>query len=340
LAAGLGPELAGRWRNYRSGGAEYLDGAVTAYVPGSLIVPHNKFLINSAFVARNWFRFAVPNIGTKLKKLGFGEVDLLYFDNPYQNYISSIIQCRSSVYRMPDNAAGYDRAIPVTEELDTELVGRVDHVLYTSSGLKSKLQSLSVKRAIFFPNGVDYDHFATVKAEKPALYKTIEGPIVVYVGELEERFDFALVLSAARQLPHVTFILIGPAKSAVQILGGQANIRMTGAVSYGLLAPYLQYATVGIVPLNIRLKASLINSINPLKLYQYMAAGLPVVATGWPALQQLGTPAKLSWSAAEFISAIDSCVTQREDPNVFREFAAKHDWKTRVLELERIAAAT
>jgi hypothetical protein len=73
-----------------------------------------------------------------------------------------------------------------------------------------------------------------------------------------------------------------------------------------------------------------VECLNPLKLYQYFAAGLPVVASDWQALRQLGTPAVICPTGAEFIKALRRVTTQRPGRDGFRRFAAGFDWRIRL----------
>jgi glycosyltransferase involved in cell wall biosynthesis len=219
--------------------------------------------------------------------------------------------------------------------MEAELVRKADAVLFTSTGLKAKAIALDARKAKYFPNGVEYHHFATA-TPLPLRYETITGPIAVYVGELGIRFDFELLKATAELVPEVTFVLIGPTAD-MDDLKLPRNVQFFGPIDYALLPQYLQHATVGIIPLNVRLKADLVNGVNPLKLYQYMAAGLPVIATSWDALAALGSPAVLVADSADFAVALRRCIGDAPDAALYRRFAAQYDWSVKITELESIA---
>ncbi len=85
---------------------------------------------------------------------------------------------------------------------------------------------------------------------------------------------------------------------------------------------------MGIIPFDRRNYASLVDHSNPLKLYEYMAAGLPVVATGWPVLRRLGSPALLSESREQFRdNLVRSIATGPALGLEGREFARDHGWE-------------
>jgi glycosyltransferase involved in cell wall biosynthesis len=73
----------------------------------------------------------------------------------------------------------------------------------------------------------------------------------------------------------------------------------------------------------------LIHSVNPLKLYEYMASGLPVVSTEWDELKNLNSPALLSNSEEEFKNNILAAIQNPEPKEFYKNFAKQHDWSHR-----------
>jgi hypothetical protein len=76
-----------------------------------------------------------------------------------------------------------------------------------------------------------------------------------------------------------------------------------------------------------------------LKLYEYLAAGLPVVATRWRELERLQSPAALCESPEQFVAAIEGAVTRQPDQELYRAYAEQADWKHRVSRLLQLAQA-
>jgi glycosyltransferase involved in cell wall biosynthesis len=97
------------------------------------------------------------------------------------------------------------------------------------------------------------------------------------------------------------------------------------------LPEYLRAADVGLIPFDVRNHPTLVHSIHPLKLYEYLAAGLPVVATRWRELERLQSPATLCESIEQFVTAIEGCVTREPQRELYRAYAERADWKHRVL---------
>jgi glycosyltransferase involved in cell wall biosynthesis len=167
----------------------------------------------------------------------------------------------------------------------------------------------------------------------PVEYGKIPRPIAVYTGAIDFWFDFGLVEYAARRMPEVSFVLIGPADLARTRMERLPNLYLLGRRSYQSLPPYVRYADVGIIPLNVTDYPALVNHVHPLKLYEYMACGLPVVAVAWDELRNINSPASLSHNPEEFVQRIHQALEQPGDPIQNRSFAGKADWMSRVAAL-------
>lgn len=149
-----------------------------------------------------------------------------------------------------------------------------DGVVATSDEVLSGLGSIR-RPSLVLSNGVDASHFATPSQG--------EGPrplICVYVGALDARFDWAQVADWARARPDIRFVIAGPSQDSPPDL--PANVEVVGAVSYSALPGLLHGARVGLLPLSDdRLNVGR----SPMKLYEYLAAGLAVVARATPVLR-------------------------------------------------------
>jgi hypothetical protein len=74
----------------------------------------------------------------------------------------------------------------------------------------------------------------------------------------------------------------------------------------------------------------LVQSIHPLKLYEYFACGLPVVASYWNELASLNSPARLCRGVNDFVTAIERALAEPPDKPALQRYAARHDWTQRV----------
>ncbi len=151
------------------------------------------------------------------------------------------------------------------------LVRAADVVAGVSPALVADCRSIGID-AIHIANGCDVSAFQPPTVE-PARLRRVPRPRVVFAGAWNERVDAALVGHLAASLPEVSILIIGAVSSPVPT---QANVHVLGPVPYAELPAHLHAADVGIIPY----RASTFNDAScPLKLYEYLAAGLPVVAS-------------------------------------------------------------
>lgn len=313
------PSFSQRWSLYRSGGLK--ESNLWAYVPATLLPPRNAPLLRSAWIHRHWPTLTFPNLIKKVRQRGFDKVDLLYFDTPLQSFWLKTISARKTVYRMADCHAGFKKVSPAELQMEQTLIKEVDEVVCTAKTLLQR-----APKAHYLPNGVPLTHFQK-PGQKPLEYQTISNPIVVYVGALDDWFDLPLVKQLAKEMPHLSFMIIGPAKPS-----SCSNLHFLGPKPYSEIPNYLQFADVGIIPFDVHNYPELVHSVNPLKLYEYMASGLPVVATHWKELEEIGSPALLSRSFEEFKAHILQALATR-DRTTLQRFIAPFDWSTRALQL-------
>ena len=334
LLQGPGPELRDRFTAYLRGGIRDLDDRLWSYVPATLLSPHNKLLLRSRWVHRQWAALSMPNVAEVVRGRGFGKVDLLYFDSLSQNFWLDRVIRRRSVFRVADRNSGFRKFTPAMQQLEQELATSVDSVVYSARNLRGHVEELGAKQSLHLPNGVDFPHFQRPRPI-PADLEAYPKPIAIYVGSMDVWFDFTLMDAMVAQLPHVSFVLIGPHHLAQRRLRPAPNLHLLGRRPYSELPAYLQHADVGLIPFDVAAHAELVHTVNPLKLHEYLAAGLPVVATEWDELVALGSPARLCRSRDEFIAAVDLAVSEPADRKLHQDYARGDGWESRVKDLIR-----
>lgn len=314
----------------RDGGRRHLDRRLWAYTPFALLTPHNVPLLRSRWLHRNWQRLTVPNAEGRVRDHGFGQVDLLYVDTPLQSFWLDAVGHAASVARITDRNTGYVGSASTLHEMERDLVRSVDLVVHSASDLGGDLQAHGARRTLHLPNGVDYRHFAEADPAPPPEYANLPHPIAVYVGSLDEWFDTDGMRAAAGALPDVSFVIIGPAAGSADLGAGLFNVHMLGPRPFGEVPAYLRHADLGLLPRNTRTRAELVHSMHPLKLYEYMAAGLPVVATRTREVESMATPAVLYDDDRSFIEAIRHVLVDPPDPKHGDRLARAADWDERL----------
>lgn len=187
------------------------------------------------------------------------------------------------------------------------------------------------------PNGVDIDHFACLDDGAHQLPEDIraivaEGkPIVGYYGALAEWFDYELVTYAAKRLPQYHFVLIGPdydltvGKSGISEF---ANIHWLGPKEYRQLPQYLRAFDVATIPFHI---AAAIQAVSPIKLFEYMAGGKPIVTTDLVECRKYSV-VLIAQTADEWIERLQQAFLLRQDAHylaALKRTAQENTWQTR-----------
>ena len=206
-----------------------------------------------------------------------------------------------------------------------QLLGISDHIF---TNCQPNAQAFDAPDRIIHvvPNG------AEVRAFDPGhVPRDDDRPVVAYVGNIRDRIDWDLLESVARARPDYRFELVGsaptnnPGHALAEAVG---NVSLLGVVSYTDLPTYLQGVDVCIVP---HRRDSLTSSMNPLKVYNFYAAGVPIVSTPIENVDELEHEIVFATDTTGFAQAIDEAVARRRAGLIERdeELLATIDWQSR-----------
>jgi glycosyltransferase involved in cell wall biosynthesis len=246
------------------------------------------------------------------------------------------VDAKVKILRLTDDISSF-RCIPNRIRiLERHAVEKADIVIVTSIVLRERL-SRARRDVVYIPNAVDYEFYQSADRSLPPEYRSMEGPVVVYVGAIDDWFDTDLLAFLARSHLAANFVLIGVPRISLKSFYKLKNVHLLGARSYCELPRYLWNATVGIIPFK---RDPLVEAISPLKLYEYMACGLPVVATRWTELEAIGSPAFLADSYHEFDELLSYALAIGRRTEVVvasMKFAEENSWNNRAVSLLDIA---
>src|SRR5262249_503157 len=147
--------------------------------------------------------------------------------------------------------------------LEREMAQRADLVVYPSRHLHSYVTELGAERSLYFPNGVDFHHYASRRLPPPPEYSRLTGPIPVHLCVLPSRFHFAWIRAAGSRLPQLSFVLVGPDTLARKECRGVKNVHLLGFRDHALVPAYLQHAHVGLVPFDPNRNPRGVEVLNP-----------------------------------------------------------------------------
>lgn len=236
------------------------------------------------------------------------------------------------IYDCMDDIAGFGNLSTQVLENEAWLIAASDLVLATSRSLEAKVAP-HARRTLLLPNATDFDHFH--RSSPDHLLATLPKPIIGYYGALSHWFDAKLVRRAARARPDWQFVLIGHVQTEeISRLGRLPNVSLLGEQPYADLPAYLHQFDVATIPFQ---RTPLTEATNPVKFFEYLSAGKPVVATALPELdpyEALYYPVR---SERDFIPQIEAALAESNPLLVeARVDLARHNtWDVRFATLER-----
>ena len=227
-----------------------------------------------------------------------------------------------------------DRAETVAAE--RRLLERVDAVFAINHALADAKRA--VNQATFVsPHGVDHALFA--RALEPALavpadLAALPGPRIGFYGTLRDWVDFPLIAHVARARPAWSIALIGQVLGDASAVSGLPNVHLLGQKRHGELPAYCKGFDAGMIPYRIDERMTF---VNPLKLREYLSAGVPVVSTPVPEVVRHAHLCRVADGPEAFVAALDAALAEA-GPAARRarsDAMAQETWSARVAEVTR-----
>jgi hypothetical protein len=243
--------------------------------------------------------------------------------------IGSIYFCMDDFLELPEVSA--DMIAP----LERRLLQRVDVLVATANSLTVSKAPASGK-AYHLPQGVNYAHFATPRPAAPDIDR-LPRPRIGFAGGLSERCDLELLQSLALTYPQGSIVLVGPVLLGAKLLSALTapNIHFLGARPYAELPGYVQAFDVGIIPYIL---SDWTRAVDPLKLLEYLAAGVPVVTTALPEAEKYRSHVHIAGDNTAFIRDVRLALeTLSPEAKASRmALASQHTWERRAASLMAI----
>lgn len=286
--------------------------------------------------------------------------DPLLWVNPYDDgYLLGRLGERGVIYDITDDwelAATTPEIKARIAALDRDLCRRSDLTMVCSQSLFNSRREVAAQ-LLLLPNGVDAAHYTRLDALEARAAGTFDPngvfeaqgasalksdewprPVFGYTGTLHrERIDLDLVLQLARAHPQGSVVLIGPRHwaddSLSEALKNQPNLHAPGPVAYAHIPEIMARFDVCIVP---HKRSEFVESLNPIKLWEYLACGKPIVATDVAGFRDFPHLVRLAPDARGFITACRAALSELSEDGTDelcaarRAEAAGHSWTSRV----------
>ena len=257
-----------------------------------------------------------------------------YTDNGFKIIYEYIDELSDEISgHLPDFV--YDRHKNIIEDKSNIAVGSADKLIEEIEEIRGK------ENVAMITNGVQYDHWQYRSDEVPEKLKDIVSkgnPIIGYFGALAKWFDYELLKKVAKERPNYEIVLIGflyDNSFKDSKIDELENVHYLGIVDYKELNQYSQYFTISTIPFLLN---DITESTSPVKLFEYMAMGHPIVTTDMRECRKYKS-VLIGKSHEDFIEKLDFALTLDKNDeyyNYLKEEALANTWKEKAAILDRL----
>jgi glycosyltransferase involved in cell wall biosynthesis len=257
---------------------------------------------------------------------------------PNVNWLLGRLNERMVVYHCVDEYSEFS-GVPkdVIVRMERDLIRRADVVFTSAEKLCDERRQVN-PRTYFIPHGVDVAHFSRAldpATEIPEEIRRLPKPVIGFFGLLADWVDLDMIGALARARPQWSFALVGKVQTDLGAVARLPNVHRLGQQPYTALPAYCRGFDVGLIPFRMN---ELTLRVNPLKLREYLAAGLPVVSTPLPEVVRYNGLVHIAVNEAGFLGAIDAALTERSPEYDRRRVEAMRgeSWEARVSDMSDV----
>lgn len=252
---------------------------------------------------------------------------LCVVSNVYAADLLPGLRPRLVCYDFNDHPLQFPTAPPWTEAYFRRLLACSDLVLSVSEAYRRELAALTSAPVITLENGVEFERFARPEGGPLPAVEGLPRPRLGYLGKLSSFLDVPLLERLAERLPG-SLVLAGPLPAEMRgplaPLLAHPHVRYLGELPYADVPRLLAGLDLGLIPFQAGHRYTV--GIHPNKLYQYLAAGLPVVSSPIADVEEDPAGIHFAAGAEEFEEAARRTLASPPDRARLRERARAHDW--------------
>lgn len=237
----------------------------------------------------------------------------------------------NDVYRLKPSLIVFDSVDEPTEEFghwreDYERAVRSADIVLTSSHALYRAACSRNPATYLVPNACDYD-FYQQKLPLPYDMQNISSPVIGYSGAIATWCDLELILYLAETFPEYSLVMVGPLYN-LKTIPHRSNLHWLGYKPYNQLPSYITNFDLGIIPFRV---SSMTQAVNPIKMWEYLAAGIPVVSTNLPETSGYDDLVMTAASSEQFADCIRQAlaINNTESRDRRRYLAKNNSWEMR-----------
>jgi glycosyltransferase involved in cell wall biosynthesis len=293
-------------------------------------------------------RLLARDVRGALGRLRWSPPDVLWTYWPNSAYLVGTFGERAAVYHCIDEFA--TRSYPlvgkgVIAAMEAELCRKVDLVFARTEALTEAKRRFNPNTA-FLPGGVDIVLFDPTRSESndsslAAQIRQLPRPRAGFLGTIDDRLDIELLSAAFERLPNTHLVMAGPIKQHLVDLSALAalqNVHFLPAYPHQDAPAMIAALDLCLIPYRLN---SYTEGLSPLKLYEYLAMGKPVVTTNLPYVQREAAHVAITRTVDDFVAAIQQRLDSppsAEEQAIWRRAAAAVSWQSQVEQIEKSLA--
>lgn len=232
------------------------------------------------------------------------------------------------IYDCMDEWEGFPGISPPVTKVEPQLVRECDLLVVTAALLLEKWRKHRNGPSVLVRNGVDFDYYAQ-RYQPNTLLNDDARPVVGYYGAIADWFDLELMTYVARQRPQYSFVLLGGVFDVdVAELEALPNVKLLGQQPYETMPQYLYHFDACLIPFKLN---AITHATDPVKMYEYLSAGKPIVSVALSEVEPFGEYLYLARNREEFLTQLDAAVAEDDEDMRARrrEFAKRNSWPQR-----------
>ena len=285
-------------------------------------------------VNRHLLRFQVRRA---MRRLGFRR-PVNWIFNPPAAVVAGTLGEEQLIYQCVDEYTAFTGVSgEIMAEFENKLLRMADLSIVTSERLLQSRSKIN-PRTVLVRHGVDFAHFSRAldpATVVPGEVAKLPRPVIGFFGLVADWVDVDLMAAVAKHFAHGSLVILGKVTTDVSALEALPNVHLLGRKPYESLPAYCKGFDVTLMPFRVN---ELTLNANPLKVREYLAAGLPVVSTPIPEVEVLGL-CRIADGPAETVREIEAALRDPGPTRARSEAIRPESWEARLDEIRRHLAA-
>ena len=271
-----------------------------------------------------------PALKKQMQNLNFGN-PIYWIYTPYSDRLIGKVGEKFVIYECVDELSASKGLVrkEIVQILERRLIRKSDLLVVTAQSLLDSKKHMAAN-ALLVPNGVEIEHFRKVLSEDTSIHEEIariKRPVIGFLGSISYWIDIDLIQYVALSRPELSIVLIGPVRTDVSKIASLPNVYLLGRKDYQELPGYVKAFDVCINPYVLD---GVAEGCSPLKLYEYLATGKPIVSVDMPEARKFRRLIKIAGSKEKFVLEIDAALSEDGKFAADRiKESEKHSWDER-----------